>query len=253
MLKVGQISFVNVAPYFHFWEDSTIEFIKGPPRYLGQLAQKGEIDLAPLPVVDSFALEDNFEPLGNFGIAATKHVMSVFLFSHKPIETLNSSTFELTSQSSTSVALLKLLIKEKYRLSNPSFFISSDSTTETKPDAVLLIGDKALSEPISSWGYRYDLAQLWNEWTSLPFTFARWVARKSMSPEDKTKMVAALDQNLDYSMSHLEEISSFESSRTGLDKEALRAYLQNFTFRLSSKEEEGITLFRTKLKENGLL
>ncbi|MBF0501290.1 MAG: menaquinone biosynthesis protein [Candidatus Riflebacteria bacterium] len=310
MLKVGQISYVNVAPFFYFWRDSSIDFIKGPPRYLGQLARNGQIDLAPLPVFDGFLLEETFEPLGNFGIAATGPVMSVFLFSKKRIEQLDHAVVLLTAESSTSVSLVALLLKEKYRLSDirfvtdshnlmqnrnntDSFYVGQSNTgvqgfapvekfnklfkasrqdnvvrpssdidisgirnsRSDEPDAVLLIGDKALEEAENSvkWPYKYDLAELWHNWTSLPFTFARWVVRKSLADGDKKRLSRMLSENLEHAFSNLEEISAGESARTGMRKETISTYLRNFTFRLGSPEEEGIALFKSKLSKCGLL
>lgn len=248
MRKVGQISFVNVAPFFYFWRDPGLEFIKGPPRFLGQLAREGKIDLAPLPIYDCFVLEGSYEPLGKFGIAATRNVMSVFLFSKKRIENLNDAVVSLTTESSTSVALLKLLFRERYRLEGVTF--SDDS-----PDASLLIGDKALIESrlTGKWPYIYDLAQLWNDWTSLPFTFARWVVKKTLPAEEKETLSRALSRNLDQADSRLEEICTGESTRTGISRDTLLEYLRNFTFRLGRDEEKGIEFFRNKVKAIGLL
>ena len=253
MLRVGRISYANVAPFFYFWHDAAIEFVKLPPKFLGKLASEGRIDLAPLPVFDGLRLEETFEPLGGFGIAATRKVMSVFLFSKKPIERLGGETIFLSAESSTSVALLKLLLLEKYSLYNVEFStISSVSTYET---ATLMIGDKALKEFTLSGKhlYTYDLAQLWHEWTSLPFTFARWVVRKSLPSADKLRLEATISENLDRAASHLEEIAADESRRTGIEQVILLEYLRNFTFRLGPKENEGIDLFRGKLVRNGLL
>lgn len=248
MLKVGQMPFVNVAPFFCFWRDSSMDFIQGPPRVLGKLASEGKIDLAPLPIYDCFLLEENFEPLGNFGIAATDKVMSVFLFSKKPIDQLNNSVVSLTSESSTSVNLLKLMFQEKYKLTGVKF-------SDESPDAVLMIGDRALEESgqAGKWPHVYDLANLWHAWTSLPFTFARWVVSKRLSESERMKLAKTLEENLEHSISNLDVISTIEASRTGIAKDTLLTYLKNFTFRLGAEEEKGLTLFKTKLKSSGLL
>jgi predicted solute-binding protein len=49
-----------------------------------------------------------------------------------------------------------------------------------KHDAFVIAGDDALRRRRGARGYehRYDLGEVWHEMTSLPFVFARWMARK---------------------------------------------------------------------------
>ena len=271
MRNVGQISYVNVAPYFHFWRDESLAFVKGPPRQLGHLAREGRIDLAALPLFDTFRLEETFEPLGQFGIAATRKVMSVFLFSQRPIEALDGSLISLTTDSSTSVNLLKLLLREKYKFGGIRFaelgrtgetsgagagsFPSGMLSDDDAPAVKLLIGDQALKEADGStrWPFVYDLATEWYQWTSLPFTFARWVVRRGIDPAERRRFAETLAANLEQAFSRLEELCAAEEAKTGIDRSLLLPYLKNLTFSLGPAEEEGMKLFRSKAQRAGLL
>ena len=48
---------------------------------------------------------------------------------------------------------------------------------ESTADAVLVIGDRAMSLPEERYLAVVDLGEAWNRWTGLPFVFALWVAR----------------------------------------------------------------------------
>lgn len=248
MLNIGQIAFVNVAPFHYFWKDDSINFIHKSPRDLAILASQGKIDCAPLPTFSGFTLEEKFEPLGSFGIAAKDRVMSVLLFSDRPVESLSGCKISLTEDSATSVSLLRLLLLKRYGLKNIEY-------TFRNPNAALFIGDNALKELHGSkrWNFCYDLASLWQEWTGLPFVFARWLVRNDLPASTKIKLKEAVSTNLDKGEKNITHISQREARRIGMPEEIILEYLQNFIYRLGHIEIAGINLFRQKLTDSGLL
>lgn len=240
-MKIGLIPFLNVAPFYHGWNGS---FVTAAPRALGLMARKEEIDAAPLPVFDTFFLEDRFEPVGDFGLAVKEKVMSVILFTKKPLESLSGSVVSVTEESSTSVALLRLLLAERFHLQGVEF--------AREGDASLLIGDRALAEYTScGWPFSFDLASLWHEWTGLPFVFARWVMRRSLSSEEKAPLAETLSKNLGQAMEEIEKIAREGAERLGISERKTLHYLKNFIYRLGPEEEKGLALFREMLRKAG--
>jgi len=247
MIRVGRIPYLNVAPFHHYWSAGDVAFIEKHPRQLGLLAREGLLDCAPLPVVDGFALEETFEPCGSFGIAAEGKVMSVLLFSRVPLERLEGRTLAVTGASSTSRALLGVLLRRRYGLRE--FTLVTEGEGEIVPSALLLIGDQALAalHAPRTWEHCSDLATLWHEWTGLPFTFARWIVRKALPGEARRALARALDESLARAERSLGAIAQYEEGRTGLPRDVILPYLENFTFRLGPREEEGMRLFREEL------
>ncbi len=86
----------------------------------------------------------------------------------------------LDYQSRTSDDLLKILIKEYWKI-NPVFEETSGEYQSkiSGTTAALIIGDRALKQrEISS--YIYDLGLEWKKFTGLPFVFAAWVSNKKL-------------------------------------------------------------------------
>jgi chorismate dehydratase len=88
----------------------------------------------------------------------------------------------LDYQSRTSVELMKLLarkfwnISPKWTSTNPGFI-----DKELPRDAgMLVIGDRNFLMK-NKFAYEYDLAQVWYEYSGLPFVFAAWVSKKPVS------------------------------------------------------------------------
>ena len=61
---------------------------------------------------------------------------------------------------------------------------------ESTADAVLVIGDRAMSVPDAPFHAVVDLAEAWNAMTGLPFVFALWVARPGVDLGDLPETLA---------------------------------------------------------------
>jgi chorismate dehydratase len=249
---------LNVAPFHFLWEEKDDHvFIEEPPRRLGRMAESGDLDCAPLPIYDVFRLGEAFEPCGLFGIAAEDRVMSVLLFSRAAPEKLEGRTIVATGESSTSRALLSLLLRLRYGLRELSIVTEGSESAEPfgneEFSGHLLIGDRALAalHGPARWPHCFDLATLWYEWTGLPFTFARWVVRRDLCVDARRSLERALEGNLARSLQRLDEVAALHSAPRGLAHHVILEYLRNFTYRLGPREEEGIRLFREMLKQCG--
>lgn len=254
MINVAQIPYLNCVPFY--WDKSTqspkeLKWIEVHPKALGGLAREGKIDAGPVSLVDSFELEKDFEPLSDFCIAVKNAAGSVFLFSNQLVEKLNGRKIGLTSQSVTSVELLKMILEERYAV-EPVYQTDSDRSG----DARLLIGDDALKAQSSSeikrfFPFCYDLGAEWFRWQGLPFVFARWMVRKEISQSARAPLVGILERNLRSWHSDPKSVRGGISAQWNFD-EAIR-YLQGFQYRLGEAEKKSIAVFRSALKSSILL
>ena len=128
-----------------------------------------EVDLALVPIVVIPSLR---EPhiISNYCIGANGAVETVCLFSDVPISEIAS--IYLDYQSRTSVALLKILLKEYWGL-DPEFKDAELGFEESISgiNAALVIGDRAFGLNRKH-QYVYDLSAIWKEMTGFPFVFA---------------------------------------------------------------------------------
>ncbi|GHV13032.1 chorismate dehydratase [Fibrobacterales bacterium] len=179
ILPVGRIPFLVCAPFFSRFFEKPIEnviFLDGVPRVQNRRLREKEIMLAPSSSIEYAKNSEDYFLCKRFCTASTLEIRSVKLFSKYKWEELDKKNIQLTAESDTSAALVKLLSSKRYMV-KPQY--STESTADTEQDAKLLIGDSALLENISgAWEYSYDLASVWQEWQGLPFVFGAWIIRK---------------------------------------------------------------------------
>ncbi|RYE17048.1 MAG: hypothetical protein EOP51_24630 [Sphingobacteriales bacterium] len=183
-IKVAAVSYLNTKPLLYGIERSDVmndmELILNYPSKLAQSLQDGSIDMALVPVAAIPSVE-GARIIGDYGIAADGDVASVCIFSQVPMEEIE--TVYLDYQSRTSVRLAQLLL-EKHWNKQVVFKPAGENYIEyiNGTTAGVIIGDRALQQ-LTNFGYIYDLADAWQDFTGLPFVFAAWVANKEL-PED---------------------------------------------------------------------
>ncbi len=236
MLRIGQIPYLNCEPFFAHL--SGFELLRLTPRALGQATADGTVDAGPLSLVDFLSLGDALAPFP-FGIATRGPAGSVLLFSDRPLWKLGGAVIGLTSETSTSIQLLRLLLALKYEVA-PRAWVGSEEPC----DALLLIGDQAIRALKS--GLRFsrvvDLGSEWVQWTGFPCVFARWGVRTSAPEAEQRALWHALGAALDCGLAALSEIARTRRD-TGFTEAEVVAYLSGFTYRLGADEEKAIAEF----------
>lgn len=270
-LCIAHISYLNSAPFFAGMDAGRFEMVDLHPRALGQAAEAGEVDAGLMSVADGFR-NDDFEPLGDLGIALDGPAHSVLLFSAKPVNELDGATIGITSQTSTSYPLLRLLLDEHHGV-RPATFVRREEGPEPTDDGILLIGDAALeraargglvpgrvdygdgvlelpeADPFDE-PYRHvlDLAAAWNRWQEQPFVFARWMVHGDVDHADRVMLLRELMEALERNLRHLDEVAERHAGLAGLDRAAAYAYLMGFTYRFGERGERAIRTFRRLLE-----
>jgi chorismate dehydratase len=244
MLRVGQIPYLNLEPFFFGLSASGgpgVELHPLAPRAMGQLADEGGLDAGAFSLMDSVRLADRFEPLGDFCLACSGEVRSVLFFARRPIEELAGATVAVTGETATSVVLLKLLLARRHGLSNVRYV---DLDARETADACLLIGDGALRHRhgIEGLPHRYDLAEEWAAWQGLPFIFARWMVRAAADGDEKAALREALAQRLRANLASLDAIGRARRD-LGMTVSEIKTYLEGFTFELGERERRGMENF----------
>jgi len=209
---------------------------------------EGEADLALIPLADYFQ-HGGYQRFG-FGIVADGPVESVLLFSNSPIEQLRE--VYLDSASHTSVALLKILLKDR------SISYSRRSAEEGLRLArercaagvgALVIGNNALNSSGSS-TYQFDLAELWREKTGLPFVFAVWAYRPGViAPEQLAQLEVALARGV---TERTFFARAWADSNEFLRDRAERYVTENIHYQVTDEAWSGAEKFRNLGAELGL-
>ncbi|MBK6381293.1 MAG: menaquinone biosynthesis protein [Chitinophagaceae bacterium] len=243
-IKVGAVSYLNTKPLIYGFEQGSmkdeIELIFDYPANIAALLIQDKIDIGLVPVAIIPLLKEH-HIVSDYGIASDGEVASVCLFSDVPLQQIE--TILMDYQSRTSVALLKILLKEHWKIS-PAL-IAGTADYENKiagTTAGLVIGDRALVQRQRS-KYIYDLGTAWKEMTGLPFVFAAWVGNKEL-PED---FIAAFNETNTIGLKNLGEVIS-KNPYADFDMKAY--YTKNIKFNLKPDMLAGMELFLSKLKRN---
>ncbi|MCQ2063373.1 MAG: menaquinone biosynthesis protein [Fibrobacter sp.] len=185
-LRVGRIPFLVCAPFFHDFlgregDFGDVAFLDGPPSVQCAGLMDGTIHLSPASSIAFAQKPGAFVLSSSLCTSCSFEVRSVKLFAQRPIEELNGCRVRLTSQSKTSVTLLRILLEMRLGL-HPEYV--TGIAAEADDEACLLIGDLALEEnERHRFAYSYDLGALWQDWHGLPFVFGAWIiAKEALSP-----------------------------------------------------------------------
>lgn len=242
------IPYLNCEPFYAGLDALDLEVVREVPRELGRLARRGVPTCGPMAVADWFRLRDRYEPLADFGISAEGAVHSVLFFAKKEIHRLGGMRVGMTTESSTSAAMVRLLLSRKYGLDG----VRCERGEHADDAGRLLIGDRALlaaSEGLDDFPFVYDLGEEWYGWQGLPFVFARWVVAKEVPAEDRVRIEAAVGASLDTWEDRVPEIAARRGAELGLDEEGIREYLSTFRYRLGPLEALGEQTFENLLDE----
>jgi chorismate dehydratase len=263
MLRIGRIAYANCSPLFHELQLRTspqeYDFISGVPSRLNALLTEGAIDVCPSSSIHYALHPERFLILPGLSISSVGAVGSVLLFSRRPIESLDGETILLSSESATSVNLLRILMGIRFGFSC-RFSVSEVALNSALQDApaMLLIGDSALAASLKKTDLMvYDLGRLWYEWTGLPFVFALWFCGRQVAA-DRPDEVSCLARHLmiskEQACSNLESIAHSSPEAEWMGIERLVAYWRNnISYDLDEKHLEGLKLFYRYCVELGLL
>lgn len=176
--RVASVSYLNAKPLIHGLQADVELFLDVPSRLITGLSS-GDFDVALLPVADVpgvVAAGGKVLPVG--GIGCDGPTLTVRLFSASPL----SQTRRLwcDTDSHTSVRLAAIILQDRYGVRPEVLPLPRGQwrTATLQPhDAVLLIGDKVITDPPPHLTTQADLGDEWKQLTGMPFVFAIWTAR----------------------------------------------------------------------------
>ena len=109
MIRLGRISYVNMAPVF-YRVDAEVEEVQGVPTELNRMLVAGELDTAPISSIEYARHADSLRLLPRLCVASEGAVDSIQLVTRVPLERVRAVA--VTPESATSVALTKVLLPE---------------------------------------------------------------------------------------------------------------------------------------------
>ena len=182
-IRVGAVNYLNTKPliygFTHGESAGKIDLVVDYPSKIAAMLLNDDIDVGLVPVAIIPGMKEHYI-ISDYCIGCDGEVGSVCLFSEVPLEKIEKILLDY--QSKTSVDLLKILIKQYWKIDPVLITTSEDYRKDIKDTtAGLIIGDRALEQRMTS-KYRYDLGLEWKKFTGLPFVFAAWISNKELDP-----------------------------------------------------------------------
>lgn len=250
-IRVGKIPFLNLLPIFRALETRLsvehVRFVSGHPSELNRKLREGKLDISPSSSIEYGRLPDRYLLCPDISISSRSKVMSVLLFSHRPVTDLPGDPIAVTNNSDTSVVLLEILLREflgkRNRLVRTS--LSAGKALLRYP-AYLAIGDEAIRGSLSgAAAHVTDLGEWWNRETGAPFVFALWIVPREALRERGEHLRRFARTLLSAKMIAREEMDREDCRIIGpewISRDFLSEYWRNLSYDLSA-EIEGLDRF----------
>jgi chorismate dehydratase len=238
VIRLGRISYVNMAPVFYRLE-AEVEEIQGVPTELNRRVLAGELDVAPISSIEYARNADRLRLLPRLCVSSEGAVDSIQLVSRKPLEHVR--TVAITPESATSVVLTKVLLPEAQHV-----------PLGEEADAKLLIGDAALKSTFEDPTPHYDLGRLWQERTGLPMVFAVWACPEPLHA-GLAELEDALVASVRLARAEPERLAHESSTSYGYPAGFLARYFEKLRYRFGPRERAGLMTFLELAHEAGEL
>jgi chorismate dehydratase len=238
VIRLGRISYVNMAPVFYRLE-AEVEEVWGVPTDLSRRLLGGEIDLAPIPSIEYARHADRLRILPRLCVSSEGAVDSIQLVSRVPLERV--LRVAVTPESATSVVLTRILLPEAEQV-----------PLGEEADAKLLIGDAALRSAFEDPTPHHDLGRLWLERTGLPMVFAVWAAPEPV-PAGLGALERALVASVRRARAEPERLAYEASERYGYPPGFLARYFEKLRYSFGPRERAGLYTFLELARDAGEL
>ena len=225
MLDIALVSYINTRPFMDGFEahisPEEAQFHLLPPSSCTQYLLERKCQMALLPV-GALPLFKKVAIMPNYCIGANGPVESVFLFSQRPIEEID--TVFLDRHSNSSNGLTRVLMKHHWK-KEVRWIMPEDKHFDKIKDNIggVVIGDKALRIR-DEFTYQYDLADEWKKMTGLPFAFAVWAYIPGAISQDQLKR---FNEAMRFGVSQAEKTAEKWGPSYKIDRELARHYLLN--------------------------
>jgi chorismate dehydratase len=253
--RVGHIQFLNCVPlYWGLARTGTLlhlELAKDTPDRLGERLVAGDLDVGPVSLADYLRHTDELVALSDIAVGCDGPVMSCVIVSRRPLAELDGERVALGSTSRTSVLLARLLLAERFGVSPDYYTCPPDlGAMMQEAQAAVLIGDAALRaalEDAPRLGLAvHDLGTLWHEWTSLPFVFAVWCARRDYlerEPGIVREVHRAFLASRDLSLAEVGKVAEQAAVWERFDASVLERYFTTLDFSLTPRHLRAVAEF----------
>ena len=246
---LGVVSFLNSKPLIEGLEaDRNVELVYDVPARLPAMLDDGTVDVALVPVIDLVKPHRAWQIVSDACIGCDGETLTVRVFSRVPPESIRR--LHVDGDSHTSVALATIIWREMYGVGLGIVPFVGDETVD-ECEAILLIGDKVVTNKLVDYDIQTDLGSAWKSLTSLPFVFAVWAAPQTA---DVTGLGQRLSDARDAGVQSAELIAADFGPGLGWPVALAKRYLTSrLKFTLGPRQRKGLERFLELAKRHGIV
>ncbi|HUH74614.1 MAG TPA: menaquinone biosynthesis protein [Chitinophagales bacterium] len=243
--KISVVNYLNSKPFIYGLRNypkiqEWMTLVEENPAQCADSLIQDKTDIALIPAAMILQLK-NPHIISSYCIGSVGKVKTVCLFSNVPIEEVTDVI--LDEQSRTSVRLFQILANEYWKLNfnyHPSEPNSNSKIIGTT--AAVVIGDRTIPM-FEKYEYVYDLGEIWEKMTGLPFVFAAWVAPFAL----KNEFVQLFHQACELGMGEIDQIVE-EYSDINTENFNIETYYKKYiSYPLDELKRQGLDLFLQKV------
>ena len=191
-VRIGAVGYLNARPLTWALDRSPDRWLVryDVPSVCAALLHGGETDLGLIPSIEYLQSPD-YRLVPGVGIGSRGPIASVALYTRVPVEEIR--TIALDTSSRTSVSLIKVLCRHRFRITPHFVPHGPDLAGMTRThDAGLLSGDPACDADHVALGLtKVDLGEEWTAMTGFPFVYAAWTGRPGAVTADEVRALQA--------------------------------------------------------------
>ena len=251
--RLNAVSYLNTRPLTYGLEHGGLEhgfeILYDTPSVCARQVRTGEASAGVIPSIEYARGPAPYAIVPGVSIASDGPVGSIFLFHRVPVDRIRTVAMDASSR--TSVALVRIVLEERYGLAFDSVDHPPDVAAMLEAaDAALVIGDPAL-ESTDRPEPRMDLGEAWRELTGLPFVYAFWAGKEDgLTPGE----VELLIESKTLGMAALDEIAASHARNRGRPPAFYASYLRdNLVYGLGERERRGLMEFYGMAHGRGLI
>ena len=257
--RIGAVRFVNTMPLIDGLDrlaGCDVRFAV-PSRLIDALLAD-EVDVALCSSVDYQRSPEPLVILPAGLLGCDGCTLTVRVYADRPVDRIERVYCDTDSH--TSISLMRILLRERYGIDPECVpYEAREHAAEGEPlawpDAMLLIGDKVVTDspPAVRYPHQLDLGAEWRAWTGLPFVFATWVAKATTAPERLRAIDAILDRQRRANVERIGTIVHRAVRRHRWPLDLATAYLTRYIrYAFDPRYRRGLEHFFAKLDEHGL-
>jgi chorismate dehydratase len=259
-IRLGVVSFVNTVPLIDGLENLTdFALTYAPPSHLIGMLMNDEVDVALCSSIDYQMADAPMSILPCGVLACDGPTLTVRLYAKTPIEQVQQVHCDIDSH--TSVALLRILLRELYGTCLQLVDYDANERTVAGeivrwPDAMLVIGDKVVTQsPLAvRYPYQLDLGQAWREHTGLPFVFGMWMARADAEATMLRTTMQVLDRQHRRNLAAISSLIYRHAVPRGWPHDLAEEYIAHcLVYTMTDRLRDGLALFHEKAHEHGII